>query len=636
MNIYKRIVKNFIFLVCVSLLCGGIIAFTYAGYKYIQAGENKGKYQLDDSYIGKSYAVKFSNGKYSMSSQGGKLVIKLPQKTYINKLTFEYASEFYTACTLKFKKENIYGVIENLCIQDKLMKDMPRSVVNVGGIVTRIEIIFSESDNNFDVWNIGIDNSFKVNPLIMVFFGSIIFLFGFIIILKKENAEMPAFATFVIILVSSTCLLLVEPPYILGWDEQIHYNNAYMMGVSEKGKAMSQVEEYMCGPINTFSQPAQESIEERLDIIRVLSDKAKKTGIIIDEYEWNLTSLGYIFQAFALKLGTLFHMPFYVLWLMGKFTNILLYAIIMSFAVHVVPIGKRLLMVIGMMPIMIFQSTTYTYDVTVIAFITLATCILIRELILSDNIFRYRWRTFFFVSIIIGCLPKAIYAPLMLCGLFFGKEKFYSDKDRKLFKGILILGFGALMLSFVLPALISPEQIGDIRGGDTDGVGQMHYIFGQPVSYAIVLIRNIVNSLGEYLLGQDFCHFAYLGMGELSIMVAVLLVGVVLTDKYSDNIATRTVLTIKVKIGILFSIAVVIALIWTALYLDFTEVGNSVISGVQPRYYLPFLFLFYMCFQTDKIQNYFSKENYQSAIMMISNALLFHQIWQLVLVKKCL
>jgi Predicted membrane protein len=626
-------------LVCISLFFGVIIAFMYAGYKWIQAGERKGKHQIDDTYIRYSREVEYTKGKYSVSSQGGKLIINFPEKMYINKLTFEYASEFFSDCSLDIEKENIYGVVENLSIQDKLMKDMPRSVVNIGGIVSKIEINFNESHNDFKIWNVGVDNSFKFNPLITIFWSSAIFLLGFGIIFKKENARMPAFATLVIILVSSICLLLVEPPYIVGWDEQIHYKNAYMLGVSEKGEATTQVEEYMYGYpflINTFSQPAQESVEERLDFVRVLNDKMKNPGIFIDDYELSFASFGYVFQALVLKLGNILHVPFYISWLMGKFSNVLLYAVIMCIAVHIVPVGKRVLMVFSMMPTMIFQSTTYTYDITVIAFIILATCVLIKEFLSPDSVFRYRWRLLFFASIFLGCLPKAVYAPIMLGGLFVERSKFYSEKDRKCFRVLIILGFIALIMSFALPALISPEQIGDARGGDTSGVGQMHYVIGQPVSYAVILIKNVFASLESCLYGATLCHFSYLGIGQMSATATILLVSVILTDKYYDGVLTRKSLPVKMKIGMLFLIALVIALIWTALYLDFTEVGKSVISGVQARYYLPFLFLFYMCFQTDKIQNCFSKERYQLTIMMISSALLFHQIWQLVLVKKCL
>ena len=138
MQISKIKLKKYMLLVCISLFFGVIIAFMYAGYKWIQAGERKGKHQIDDTYIRYSREVEYTKGKYSVSSQGGKLIINFPEKMYINKLTFEYASEFFSDCSLDIEKENIYGVVENLSIQDKLMKDMPRSVVNIGGIVSKI------------------------------------------------------------------------------------------------------------------------------------------------------------------------------------------------------------------------------------------------------------------------------------------------------------------------------------------------------------------------------------------------------------------------------------------------------------------------------------------------------------------
>ena len=48
----------------------------------------------------------------------------------------------------------------------------------------------------------------------------------------------------------------------------------------------------------------------------------------------------------------------------------------------------------------------------------------------------------------------------------------------------------------------------------------------------------------------------------------------------------------------------VLVLIWTALYLAFTEVGEVVIKGVQGRYYIPLLLpLFWFFIQIRFIQN---------------------------------
>ena len=62
----------------------------------------------------------------------------------------------------------------------------------------------------------------------------------------------------------------------------------------------------------------------------------------------------------------------------------------------------------------------------------------------------------------------------------------------------------------------------------------------------------------------------------------------------------------------------VIGLVWTALYISFTEAGIEEILGTQARYYYPFIFIFYLCFQTDKIKNTIELEKYQMMIMVIT------------------
>ena len=109
-----------------------------------------------------------------------------------------------------------------------------------------------------------------------------------------------------------------------------------------------------------------------------------------------------------------------------------------------------------------------------------------------------------------------------------------------------------------------------------------------------------------------------------------------MTDTYADSKIKRKVYSLRVQIAMLMQYGMVIVLIWTALYLSFTEVGKTVISGVQARYYLPFLFGVYMCFRTDKIVNNMKKDVYQMIIMTISVILLFLQMFNMILIPKCL
>lgn len=518
------------------------------------------------------------------------------------------------------------------------MKNLPRSVINIGGRVSNIEIQFEESDNEVQIWNFMVDNSFKVNPLIAIFATCTIFLIIFLIVLRKENAKNPGLAFCMCAIVLGVCMMLMEPSYIVGWDEQIHYRKAYSMGISDKKTAMSQAGDYIVGEahnLNTYGAPSQESMEERVDIIRMFNGMERNDGVIPLDSDIQISSAGYIFQALFMKIGMILHMPFYVMWLLGKLANVLVYAVVVGFAVHIIPIGKRLLIVIGLMPVMLFQATTYTYDVTVIAFLILGSSILVKEVIYCESKFTYRWRVLMIACFIFGCLPKAVYAPLILGGLLLGKDKFYSDKDRKIFKGALLVIFVGLIASFVLPTMLAPDQVTDTRGGATDGGRQIRYVLGQPFAYATILIRKVLETLPGYIMGEDvLTPFAYYGTGRQSVFYSALLIGATLTDSYSEG--KKRVLGKKERIGFMVLICLVVVLIWTALYLSYTPVGDSSIAGVQARYYLPFLLLFYLCFQSEKIKNHFSVERYQMCIMMSSSLLLMLQMFQLIVMNKCL
>ncbi|WP_172677193.1 MULTISPECIES: DUF2142 domain-containing protein [Dorea] len=331
------------------------------------------------------------------------------------------------------------------------------------------------------------------------------------------------------------------------------------------------------------------------------------------------------------------HLPFYFQWLLGKLGNLLLYAVVMSFAIAILPIGKRLLMVIGMMPELIFQGTVYTYDIWVVAFLVLGSSILIREHVNKTEKFEYKWRILMIACFVLGCLPKAVYAPLILSGLFLGKDKFYSKRDEYIFKGGIIIAFLALMASFVLPALNPSNDMSDSRGSKTDSGQQMKYILGQPIAYAIVWLKNVLKTFQEYIMGGSaFTSFGYLGGGSLSTCCAALVVGTTLTDTYGDGKSKERVLDIKTKCIFAIEMILVIGLVWTALYISFTEAGIEEILGTQARYYYPFIFIFYLCFQTDKIKNTIELEKYQMMIMLASNFIIFQQMWEVLLVRKCL
>ena len=78
-------------------------------------------------------------------------------------------------------------------------------------------------------------------------------------------------------------------------------------------------------------------------MIRLMNVRQNEQGSVIDNFTIHLSSVGYVLQALALKIGNILHLSPYIYWMLGKLMNVLLYAIIMSLAVYIVPVGKRLL-----------------------------------------------------------------------------------------------------------------------------------------------------------------------------------------------------------------------------------------------------------------------------------------------------
>lgn len=67
------------------------------------------------------------------------------------------------------------------------MQDMPRSVVNIDGKTSSIELEFNDSHNKLKVFNFGIDNSLKLNPMLGGFVSCLTFVLFFICIQKNKS-----------------------------------------------------------------------------------------------------------------------------------------------------------------------------------------------------------------------------------------------------------------------------------------------------------------------------------------------------------------------------------------------------------------------------------------------------------------
>ncbi|MDO4438652.1 MAG: DUF2142 domain-containing protein [Eubacteriales bacterium] len=284
--------------------------------------------------------------------------------------------------------------------------------------------------------------------------------------------------------------------------------------------------------------------------------------------------------------------------LFTRFANLLMYALLMFFSIALLPQGKVLMFIIALLPENIFLASTFSYDPFVTGAICLGLSVCLRAVDRSMAMGKYISGNYLYfllaaVFIFLGCLPKAVYAPLILLMLMVLENAFKSNRDRHVYSLLVVVLFVMLIASFILPTVVAPSETGDARGGATSEVSQVGYILANPFAYAWLLIKQMISWIPQCFFGADCTTFmGHLVNGDTAFKGYYQPVLVMLLISFFVNDIKRPA---DLKQGI-FTVIIggfSCALVWTSMYVAFTEPGAAEIAGVQGRYFIPFMFPLY-------------------------------------------
>lgn len=410
-------------------------------------------------------------------------------------------------------------------------------------------------------------------------------------------------------------LVLTAQPERVSWDEQIHFRNAWRIVY---GKEVEWSEAAL--DIREASGPKCNTKAEYAQLRNYMDDKGRESVLIENREGFHLeyTDLAYLPQALFLKLGMMLGMSFSSLYAFGKLGNLLVYILAMFWAIRLARYRKLFLLFFAMLPTVLFQAASYTYDNVVTSFVTLG-CVLWTNMMFERAEKRSVPKLLLTVCLwVVGCFSKAVYIPVILLILLLPQLQNKEKRKKVLvFTGVFLV-FALIMMTFVLPAISNTvagnlSYGGDARGGDTSTVRQMISMLKHPLASAKLMLQNMF-SLDNFrnvgIMDKDtmffgnlmFLNFASLGMltdkwSALLLPVSFMLLfyqdetedGQVKIGKWSRGFM------ILVFLGILF-------LVWLALYLSFTPVGDEVIAGVQARYYLPLIYFLAVIFLNNRMR----------------------------------
>lgn len=463
-------------------------------------------------------------------------------------------------------KNKLFNVIESLKRFNKRKLFLPFVLLIICGLLTSVMEYFMMQEKGY------------INPyrwfMFIVFFSIISFSIAYRNYIWKHVHRY----IFVVILLIGLVAIVSLPVYHISWDEQIHFNRtAYMswgakgqFGIADYGVSTHQ------GSLDKVHR------EESIAYVNTMKD----AGIVERGEKMEVSFVAYVAPSILMYIGRALGFSVYGVYMLGKVANLFCYATFLALAIrNFEGRGKLIATALGLVPVCIFVSVSYSYDWWVISLAILGFSIFIGEIQRKGKISNFKLLLSVGVTVL-GLLSKAVYFPMMLPMMLLRKEKY---ENSKVARGIVIAGMLFLLATFILPILLSGAGQGDLRGGsDVNSSGQIAFILGDIPGY----IKIMFDFFRGYLSLDNVHHYlgflAYFGFVDYISVVYLIIVIATIIDNTELIIFRKN--NHLLRIGNLIGVFGAIVLVATALYVAFTPVGHYTINGCQFRYLLPVLF----------------------------------------------
>lgn len=592
---------------------------------------------------------------YTTTSKGKLVYTKeLEEPVYIKKLILQGHADKKNYYRVDLVTVNDFGKEEDVELKDAMLSELDAAFTNINKKVKAITITFKNS-SSVHLTSVSYSNEVNFNKF-RVFFFWLISLLSLLILFEKKLLLNRLWLFYTIAAVGMGSIIIVTSgSYAVTWDEEVHYMTVHNTGFS------SVVTSNLATTLN-FSRNGwanADTAEERYLLNQYLNEEAQKEQTA---YEYPRSIKSYITHfpmIIAYHLGEKLGLSYTDNYILGRFGNLAFCVLLNALAIALARRKKILIAVIGMMPTVIFQSSMYTYDGVCFSCITLGAVLCINELEKRRGTEKMGNLITSAVFLCIGCVAKPVYFPvlLLLIPCIWGKVKpFFRSKTCKRI-GICAVAVLAVLTVGVVIIKLRPltESIaqgdlsygGDIRGGDTGMAGQLLNMIEHPVAFGKMLVRDIFSfdNFRNYsdeventtlICNQMFLNMYILGtlkeVWALVLLPLLLLVFLVEPQGEPGIVYSQK----RIRTGCILATLLSVILVWLAMYLAFTPIGDSRIQGVQARYFLP-LFLPFACIvRSSKIQLRISRLRYYQIVLGAGLVLCAECIYQFLIVGRVL
>lgn len=394
-------------------------------------------------------------------------------------------------------------------------------------------------------------------------------------------------------------MALLNPPFVGVPDEHHHYWKAWAVAYGE----------LKCGPgsmvpgsaleLPSSNFPVQVEIPGLPDR-KVSLERSLKRLFDVDagglvpggRVVCGPTPLGHLPPAFGLRLGRALGLsPAGDLYL-ARVCNLLVSVALVSLAIRLIPFGKIVLLVIGLLPMTLQQFASLSYDGMHIALCFLFTAAVLKLSGAPDEPAAPKALAWLLLLGALAFNVKLGYVGLALLVFLLPFGKFRTRREYWVFTA----GFVAVQaLCFVaIRSAFAPAGGGGSSSvrPDVDAAAQIAHVLAAPLDFLVVLYDTL--SIGFRFYLETFLYKpGWLTHSLPPWLYLFLLAGMFLLLRNEDEAVD---LTVRQRFVLLFVFLVNFGVVFLALYVGWTAVGQKTIEGVQGRYLLgiaPLLVLFF-------------------------------------------
>lgn len=273
---------------------------------------------------------------------------------------------------------------------------------------------------------------------------------------------------------------------------------------------------------------------------------------------------------------------------LGRISNFLFFTLIIYFSIKIIPFYKTTTMLLALMPMTLSLGSALTSDVMVIGFNFLWVAILLRLLFKKEKINNIQIASLILLALILALLKDYF----MLIPLIFLLPKSKFQNLSKYLICILTVLFIATT-GFLLWQNIIDGLSFDMNT-HAQASKQFNFIISNPVSYLMVLLKTFIVKTPRIIITM----IGVLGWQDTPLdfltymLYPVLIILSIISEKKLDFNFEKWQLYL-----ISFDIIISVCLIYTTLYLMWSEVAAPLVYGLNGKYFtplaLPFLLLFY-------------------------------------------